>query len=410
MSPRWVGVVQARVASGWSGVGQRDDHATAVRLATLGMDVAAVQVDDPPGDGEAEPGAAVGGRAGRVGAVEALEDAGLVASAMPGPSSITSMVTPASWRRARTSTEPPCGRVPHRVLEQVGDDLVHPLGVAVGGEVGGVDRHRRSRSSGACSCCSRTACSSSGSTANAVRSSGTAPDSRRERSRSCLTSRPSRSTWASIVRNVSGSGSVTPSTRFSSTACSAVIGVRSSWLTLATRSRRTRSVSASSAAIWLNARASSPTSSRDVVGDPTAVVALGHRRRGLGHLAQRRGHAAREEPHDAPARPTAAMIPLTDGHTPILISDPEDEDRHRHRGDDHEAELELDRRDVVERVGESFATGHGRAGAGRRVRRVGRPSARRTRRRGRCARRRCRACGAARARASRRCARRTPSS
>ncbi len=119
--------------------------------------------------------------------------------------------------------------------------------------------------SGACSCCSRTACSSSGSTRNSVRSSGTTPDSRRERSRSCLTRRPSRSTWASIVRNVSGSGSVTPSTRFSSTACSAVIGVRSSCDTLATRSRRTRSVSASSAAIWLNARASSPTSSRDDV-------------------------------------------------------------------------------------------------------------------------------------------------
>ena len=61
------------------------------------------------------------------------------------------------------------------------------------------------------------------------RSSGTAPDSSRERSRSCVTSRPSRSTWASIVRSVSGSGSPTPSTRFSSGACSAVIGVRSSW-------------------------------------------------------------------------------------------------------------------------------------------------------------------------------------
>ena len=49
--------------------------------------------------------------------------------------------------------------------------------------------------------------SRSGSTRNSVRSSGTAPDSSRERSSSCLTRRPSRSTWASIVRKVSGSGS-----------------------------------------------------------------------------------------------------------------------------------------------------------------------------------------------------------
>ena len=42
------------------------------------------------------------------------------------------------------------------------------------------------------------------------------------------------------------------------------MGVRSSWDTLATRSRRIRSTSASSAAMWLKARASSPTSSREV--------------------------------------------------------------------------------------------------------------------------------------------------
>ena len=42
------------------------------------------------------------------------------------------------------------------------------------------------------------------------------------------------------------------------------MGVRSSWLTLATRSRRWRSTSASSADIWLKARARSPTSSREV--------------------------------------------------------------------------------------------------------------------------------------------------
>ncbi len=42
------------------------------------------------------------------------------------------------------------------------------------------------------------------------------------------------------------------------------MGVRSSWDTLATSSRRTRSTSASWVAIRLKARASSPTSSREL--------------------------------------------------------------------------------------------------------------------------------------------------
>jgi hypothetical protein len=51
---------------------------------------------------------------------------------------------------------------------------------------------------------------------------------------------------------------------FSSSPRSAVIGVRSSCETLAISSRRCRSAAARSAAIWLNAPASSPTSSRAV--------------------------------------------------------------------------------------------------------------------------------------------------
>jgi hypothetical protein len=46
-----------------------------VRVGLLGADLASVQVDDPLGDREPEPGAAVRGRAGLVGAVEALEHA-----------------------------------------------------------------------------------------------------------------------------------------------------------------------------------------------------------------------------------------------------------------------------------------------------------------------------------------------
>src|SRR4051812_42691213 len=55
---------------------QGDDHAAPVRLARFGMDVAAVQVDDPAGDREAESGPAVRRCARGVGAVEAFEDAG----------------------------------------------------------------------------------------------------------------------------------------------------------------------------------------------------------------------------------------------------------------------------------------------------------------------------------------------
>ena len=60
---------------------------------------------------------------------------------MPGPSSMTSMVTPASLRRARTCDRRAGGRVADRVLEQVRHDLVDALGVAVGGEAGVLDLH-----------------------------------------------------------------------------------------------------------------------------------------------------------------------------------------------------------------------------------------------------------------------------
>ena len=55
----------------------------------------------------------------------------------------------------------------------------------------------------------------------------------------------------------------TPSARFSRTAVSPASGVRSSWDTVATRARCSWSTVSSSVAIWLNARASSPTSSAD---------------------------------------------------------------------------------------------------------------------------------------------------
>ena len=68
-----------------------------------------------------------------------------------------------------------------------------------------------------------------------------------------------------MVRIVAGSAGSTPSTMFSITACMALMGVRSSWDTLAISSRRSVSTAASSAAMRLNASASSPTSSIEAV-------------------------------------------------------------------------------------------------------------------------------------------------
>ena len=59
---------------GGSGYGQGDDHAASLRLSGFGMDVAAVEIDDPARDGQAETGSAVADGTRGVGSVEALED------------------------------------------------------------------------------------------------------------------------------------------------------------------------------------------------------------------------------------------------------------------------------------------------------------------------------------------------
>ena len=80
------------------------------------------------------------------------------------------------------------------------------------------------------------------------------------------------------------------------------------------------------------------------------VVALGHLGRGGHHLAQRRCHAPREEPdhghRDRGGEDARGRRPQLD-----LQPDPEHEDGDRDRCRDDEAQLELDRRDVVERDG-----------------------------------------------------------
>ena len=145
-------------------------------------------------------------------------------------------------------------------------------------------------------------------------------------------------------RGVSVSAVSTPSTRFSSIACRAPSGVRSSWETFATRSRRTRSASASSAAIRLNARAELADLVSRGGGDTPVVVASRHRARRADHLAQRRVMPRASTCTRQSASVTAA-IPVRTGERPARSPSQNDDDGHEHRGDDDDTELELDRRE-----------------------------------------------------------------
>ena len=236
------------------------------RCSGVGADRAAVEVDDPAGDREAEAASALVARAAGVAPVEALEDALGLLGRDPGP-----LIDDLEPRRA----VPGGGANEH----------------AASARGSGGRRSRRGSSStwwrrsssastvrAASTADSSSTCSLGGPRPPLVdhsrdaaprpgRSSGRA-GRRRTRAwrgrgaarRACPGARPG----GACPSRVFGSTGSTPSTTFSSVARSAPIGVRSSWEAFATRSRRIRSTSASSAAIELNARASSPTSSREV--------------------------------------------------------------------------------------------------------------------------------------------------
>ena len=100
----------------------------------------------------------------------------------------------------------PAGRaVPGRVVEQVGHHLVQPAAVgharAAAGSVATNVTSRPARGRVRPRPPGRATWRNS-STSNSARSSGTTPASIRDRSSSSVTSRPSRSVWASAVRSV----------------------------------------------------------------------------------------------------------------------------------------------------------------------------------------------------------------
>ncbi len=90
-----------------------------------------MEIHDPLGDGQTQPGPAVGGRPGRVGTVEALEDL----ARLPGRDA-GSLVgdldpdRPVLGQGAHPNLRS-LGSMAHRVLHQVGHHLVDPLGIAV---------------------------------------------------------------------------------------------------------------------------------------------------------------------------------------------------------------------------------------------------------------------------------------
>ena len=181
----------------------------------------------------------------------------------PGPWSATSSCQRSPMTRARMVTVPPGGLCRDALSSRLATSWRRRAGSPWTARSGGLTSTSYPTSRPP-TWDSATAESSSGRTSTVSRTSGALPASTRARSSRSVTRAVIRSPWSRAARRVAGSGSATPSARFSSSAQSAVKGVRSSWLTLATSSRRCRSTPASSSAIWLNARASSPTSSREV--------------------------------------------------------------------------------------------------------------------------------------------------
>ena len=147
------------------------------------------------------------------------------------------------------------------------------------------------------------------------------------------------------------------------------------------------------AAIWLNERASVPISSCDVtvtrwLKSPRAIASLAATISRSGEVMPRD-----EEPHhderERAGDDAADRRPHTDAD-----AGPEHDDRHRDRGEDDDAELQLQRRERIERT-------LGRSPHASRL-----VTRRRTRHRARCGSRPRRACVATNGRASRRCAHR----
>src|SRR5437764_10853615 len=113
-------------------------HAATMWLAALDMDVAAVQVDDPAGDGEPEPRTAFVGRARGIGAIEALEHVNRVGRRDAGALIDNFEPGAVALRNGTNGDDAVEGRMPNRVLDEIGNDLVQPLRVRLEREAFGL--------------------------------------------------------------------------------------------------------------------------------------------------------------------------------------------------------------------------------------------------------------------------------
>ena len=235
-------------------------------------DVTAVQVGHPAGDGEPEPGAAAG-RGRRAGRTARRPGRGRPA-AMPAPWSATSSRQPSGSASADTRTTPPAGLCREALSSRFDSSWCSRARSACTVRSVGYDAHVVRHRRGPASSPRRPRRRSRSATGTSSSASAATPASTRDRSSRSPTSALSRSAWSSAVRIRPGRRG--PRRRRGSPARrpAPASGVRSSWETFATRSRRCRSTSARSAAIRLNARASSPTSSVERRRHADGVVAL----------------------------------------------------------------------------------------------------------------------------------------
>ena len=268
---------------------------------------------------------------------------------MPGPSSRTSShQVDASTARALTSTSPLRRAVPDRVVDEVDDELGEPGGVAEHGEVLGVGLTRTDTVRGPIAVSAAAAWSRS-ATRTSVTASGATPASRRERSSRSATSALSRSDCAQrpAQRLVVGAHDPVDEVLQQGPLC----GQRGAQLV---RDGRDEPASLLVGGGEVGGhRVEGHGQGPDLVGagrrDALAVVPPGHRLGGPGHLAQRRGHPAGQPLGDR----QRGRDRHRHAHPPRdlrRVADPGDEHGDHDADADEQPQLDLDRRDRVERA------------------------------------------------------------
>src|SRR6266516_5740087 len=123
------------------GLRLREGHADrrAVADSAARFHAPTVRLDEVLHDREAEPGPALGARSSRIGAVEALEDAGKVLGRDTGSGVLDRQQRGTTLALGRDRDPAARGRVAQRIVEQIGEDLAGGVGVGSDGLRRGAD-------------------------------------------------------------------------------------------------------------------------------------------------------------------------------------------------------------------------------------------------------------------------------